>query len=423
MGAHEQTLLAILDIDREDGSRQRPGRLEGPRTSGLPTADVGDAHAQAIVARFSSVLRRIELPTPFLVVDGNLITEKLTAFQSAFPEAELLYAVKANPMPEVLSVVAEAGAGADVASEAEIRASLDAGFRPERMSFGNTVKHPAAVRFAHEVGIRRFTVDSIGELDKVARYAPGASVLVRLLIDTEGAQWPLSRKFGCDMEMAVGLLCGAPARGLRPSGVAFHVGSQQTDPSQWDGAVSLCAAIDGRLRADGLALEAINIGGGFPAQYSTPIPSIDAYADAIRRSLHRHFGRAVPHIMIEPGRALVAEAGLLETSVLLTSRKTHTDTHQWVYLDCGKFGGLAETMDEAIRYPLVAPRRGGASIPSILAGPTCDSADILYERTPYSLPSDLEAGDRVHIVSAGAYTLTYASVGFNGFAPLRAVFL
>ncbi|MBK7642114.1 MAG: type III PLP-dependent enzyme [Planctomycetes bacterium] len=372
-----------------------------------------------VPARLEHFLDRTSLPTPFLVVDRQLVAERLAAMLRVFEGAQLYYAVKANPLPQVLEVLARSGGGCDVASAAEVRLCLKAGIPGARISFGNTIKRPEDIAFAHAVGIARFAVDSAEELEKVARFAPGARVFVRLLVETVGAQWPLSRKFGCDASMALELLRSATALGLEPCGVSFHVGSQQTDPSQWEAPIALCADLDRQLRRDGLELGTINIGGGFPAQYTTPIPDISAYAAAIKSALRKHFGERMPALAIEPGRALVAEAGVIETSVLLVSRKSRGDAHQWVYLDCGKFGGLAETMDEAIRYPLVTPGRDASRVPSIVAGPTCDSADILYERTPYLLPGDLRAGDRVRILSAGAYTYTYASVGFNGLPPLR----
>lgn len=374
-------------------------------------------------ARLERFIRETREPTPFLVVDGRLVASRLARFRKTFPGAELLYAVKANPLPQVLALVAAAGAGGDVASAAEIRQCLAAGLPAERLSFGNTIKHRDDVAYARAVGVTRFAVDSLGELEKVARHAPGASVLVRLLVDTVGAQWPLSRKFGCDVDMAVDLLRAAPRMGVRPYGVAFHVGSQQTDPTQWDVPLAMCAAIETRLRRVGQSLDAINLGGGLPAQYVSPVPPLEAYARAIQSSLRRHFGARTPHLIIEPGRALVAEAGVIVTSVLLVARKSRADAHQWAFLDCGKFGGLPETADEAIRYPIIGPRRQREEVPTILAGPTCDSADILYERVPYRLAADLREGDRLQIHSAGAYTFSYASVSFNGFGPLRTVVL
>jgi ornithine decarboxylase len=371
----------------------------------------------------SSFLERCALSTPFLVVDGAVVSQKLSDLRLALPDAEMFYAVKANPLPGVLALVANAGVGCDVAGAAEIRLCLEAGIPSSRLSFGNTIKRPADIAYAHRSGIETFAVDSEEELQKVARFAPGANVFVRLLTDSTGAEWPLSRKFGCDMEMAVALLQAAPRLGLRPHGVSFHVGSQQTDPNQWDAPIAACAVIFRRLQRHGVELRALNLGGGFPARYSRAVPPIAAYAAAIRRSLRTHFGSSVPQLVIEPGRYLVGEAGVIQTEVLLVARKSRRDGHRWVYIDCGKFGGLAETMDEAIRYPVVVPHCHARLAPAVLAGPTCDSADILYERVPVELPEDLRDGDRMQILATGAYTFTYASVGFNGIPPLQTVFL
>jgi ornithine decarboxylase len=164
----------------------------------------------------------------------------------------------------------------------------------------------------------------------------------------------------------------------------------------------------------------LNIGGGFPAFYGDKIDAPDDYANAVMALIHRHFGE-VPQIMAEPGRGLVAEAGAIAAEVLLVSRKHDNDLHRWVYLDIGMFSGLAEAMGEAIRYRITTDRDHEATGSCILAGPSCDSADVLYERQPYQLPLGLKAGDRVVIHSCGAYTSTYASVGFNGIPPLDVV--
>jgi ornithine decarboxylase len=166
-------------------------------------------------------------------------------------------------------------------------------------------------------------------------------------------------------------------------------------------------------------LSLINLGGGMPARYREGVPPVEAYATAINESLIRHFGAVLPRVIVEPGRSMVGDAGVLQSEVVLVSRKAEGDEKRWVYLDVGKFNGLAETMDEAIRYKIETSRDGGETGPVVLAGPSCDSADILYEKNAYHLPLDLRAGDTVSILSAGAYTSTYASVGFNGFAPLQ----
>jgi ornithine decarboxylase len=164
----------------------------------------------------------------------------------------------------------------------------------------------------------------------------------------------------------------------------------------------------------------VNLGGGFPTRYLKDVPGADAYGQAIFGALRRHFGNRLPETIIEPGRGMVGDAGAIKAEVVLISRKSDADPTRWVYLDIGKFGGLAETMDEAIRYPILTPRDGDIVEPCVLAGPTCDSADVLYEKTPYPLPVSLQIGDEVLIGATGAYTTTYASNGFNGFAPLPA---
>jgi ornithine decarboxylase len=283
------------------------------------------------------------------------------------------------------------------------------------------VKKVSAIAEAHAAGIDLLACDSSAELEKMAVHAPGARVGVRLQTHGQGAEWPLSRKFGCDPAMAFDLLVRARNLGLVPYGLSFHVGSQQTDPGQWDAPIAQAAELFRRMRSEGIRLHVLNLGGGFPGQYAGCVPPIEAYGSAIARSLARHFARHGPEIIVEPGRYLVADAGIIETEVVLVAQKSYGDDTRWVYLDCGKFGGLAETMDEAIKYRLRTPGRCGRPTPVVLAGPTCDSADILYERCPCLLPADLREGDRVQILSAGAYTSTYASVGFNGFAPLPVV--
>jgi len=163
----------------------------------------------------------------------------------------------------------------------------------------------------------------------------------------------------------------------------------------------------------------VNLGGGFPTKYLKEVPTVRSYGRSIFRALRKHFGNRIPDTIIEPGRGMVGNAGMIETEVVLVSRKSEGEGARWVYLDIGKFGGLAETMDESIRYPIRTPRDGDPVGPCILAGPTCDSADVMYEKTPYPLPVSLEIGDKVLIEGTGAYTATSASVAFNGFAPLK----
>ncbi|MFG2006142.1 type III PLP-dependent enzyme [Spirillospora sp. NPDC048911] len=369
--------------------------------------------------RLRDFLDSKNLETPYLVTDPAIAADRYHRIRSAFPKAHLFYAVKANPEPVLLRALAELGGSFDVASPQEIDMCLGAGIPASALCYGSTIKKPTDICHAYDHGIRLFAFDSVGELRKLAMYAPGASVFCRLLVDNTGAQWPLGRKFGCPPEMAVELLDDARQSGLTAVGVSFHVGSQQLDPSSWDRGIQLAAKTFYESARNGLHLELLNLGGGFPARYTRAVPSIDYYANRIQRSLRLHFGDAMPTVMLEPGRYISAEAGVIRSQVVLVTRRTPADDRRWVYLDIGRFGGLPETEGEAIRYPLVTRHDGCPAGPVILAGPTCDSADVLYDKAGYALPLALREGDHVDIISAGAYTATYSSSGFNGFPPLK----
>jgi ornithine decarboxylase len=358
------------------------------------------------------------LSTPYLVIDLQDIGNNYQTLVAELPDTQIYYAVKANPAPQILKLLVNLGSRFDAASIPEIQACLNAGAQPQQISFGNTIKKAADIATAYSLGIRLFAFDSLQELEKLAEYAPGSQVYCRLLMECTGAEWPLSRKFGCEIDMARDLLICSVRLGLQPYGLSFHVGSQQLDVTQWDLAIGITASLFRDLAAVGIELKMLNLGGGFPAHYLTPVPQTAVYAAAIKAALIRHFGIDRPIIMIEPGRSLVANAGVINTEVVLISQKSYTEDRRWVFLDIGKFGGLAETMDEAIKYRLRTPWDGMPTGAVVLAGPTCDSADILYDRSDYHLPLNLQAGDKVQILSAGAYTSTYASIGFNGFEPL-----
>jgi ornithine decarboxylase len=371
-------------------------------------------------ARILDFLRDRRPEGPCLVIDLEVVRDNYLNFARTMPDTRIFYAVKANPAPEILALLAELGSSFDTASVPEIEMALAAGATPDRISFGNTIKKERDIARAHRLGVTLFAVDSVEEVEKISRAAPGARVFCRILTDGEGAEWPLSRKFGCDPEMAIDVLARADGLGLKAYGISFHVGSQQTRLEAWDFALAQSAAIFRILADRGINLQMVNLGGGFPARYLKAVPATGVYANAIQGALARHFGNAIPETIIEPGRGLVGNAGVIKAEVVLVSKKHASDKLRWVYLDIGKFGGLAETMEEAIRYPIVTPRDGGATGPCVVAGPTCDSADVLYERTPYELPLSLTVGDEVLIDAAGAYTTTYSSVAFNGFAPLQA---
>jgi ornithine decarboxylase len=367
--------------------------------------------------------RHPDAPTPYLVVDLDVIRRQYVSLTAALPGTDVFYAVKANPAPEVISLLIALGSNFDVASRGEIELCLGLGADPARLSYGNTVKKERDIAAAYRRGVRLFTVDSQPELEKVLRTVTSGTVFVRIVTDGAGADWPLSRKFGCTVSEAGPMLLQAARAGLQTA-VSFHVGSQQRNPQAWDRPLSQVAELAQRLAAAGHELAAVNLGGGLPSKHVDPTAEIESYGAAIAGSVATSLGsRFSGRMLVEPGRYLVGDAGVIRTEVIQIVRRASDPDLRWVFLDVGMFNGLTETLDEAIRYRIEAPGHGPAAGPVVLAGPSCDSADVLYETYQYQLPLDLQVGEHLEILGTGAYTCSYSSVGFNGFPPLTSYFL
>lgn len=356
-------------------------------------------------------------PTPLLILDRTLLRQSYRRIAASLPGAEVYYAVKANPHPGVLEALAREGCGFEVSSRPELEAVLRLGVTIDRVISSNPVKRPDYIRRAFELGLDRFAFDSEPELDKLARWAPGSRVYVRLTVDNSGSEWPLSDKYGVPPERAVELLLAAPRAGLRPYGLTFHVGSQCRDAESWVRAIRTCHEIHRELAAQGQPLQMLSVGGGQPVHHLRPVPTPEAIGRRITETVAELFGPEAPLITVEPGRALVGGAGTLVTSVIGQARRG-ADTSKagsrgdpWVYLDAGVFNAMMETI-EGFRYELRTEREGPRR-PVTVAGPSCDSVDTLFTVEP--LP-EVEVGDRVYVMNAGAYTLSYAS-SFNGFEP------
>jgi ornithine decarboxylase len=358
--------------------------------------------------------------TPFVVIDNRIVKKHYEEIVNAFPTAKIYFAVKANPDNKILALLRDQGSNFDVASIYELDKILALNVGPERCSYGNTIKKRKDVAYFYKKGVRLFATDSEADVRNLAEAAPGSKIYVRIL--TEGsstADWPLSRKFGCQVEMALELLELAKELGLVPHGLSFHVGSQQRDIGAWDAAIGKVKTIFGRAQKElGINLKMINMGGGFPAHYLSRAHDIEIYAESIKRFLEEDFGEELPEIILEPGRSLCANAGILVSEVVLVSRKSRTAMHRWIYTDVGMFSGLIETLGESIKYPIYTERKGALE-EAVIAGPTCDSMDILYEDYKYGLPENLAIGDRLYWFSTGAYTTSYSAVEFNGFPPLK----
>ena len=330
--------------------------------------------------------------------------------------------MKCNPALELLAAFDQLGSSFEVASWAELQMLQKLGVDPERVLYSNTVKPAAHIAESFSAGLWRYAFDSEGELYKLAQHAPGAAVYVRLRVDDSTSLFPLSRKFGAEAQEARALMLLARSLGLRPYGVTFHVGSQCTTTTAWRQAIAAVGRLLSRLSGDGITLEMLNLGGGFPARYVEDVPSVDQIANTIESALHELLPYRPELLAVEPGRFLVAESAVLVGGVL--GREVRAGEN-WAYLDVGAYNGLMETQQTVNqwRYPLWSSRPDHAAadqVPFTVTGPSCDSSDTTFFGV--HLPATLDAGDRLYIGSAGAYTLSYAS-NFNGFPPPSPVFI
>ena len=354
------------------------------------------------------------LETPFLVIDTSYVKENYNKLKSSISNTEIFYAVKANSHPSILETLRDIGSSFDVASKGEIVKLMDIGVSTDRMSFGNTIKKEKDIKFAWENGVEYFAVDAEMEVDKIARNAPGAKVYGRLAMSSNDAEWPLSGKFGTDVDHLINILKYAKSKGLVPYGVSFHVGSQSYNKYKWKEAILTASEVFDKLYKEGINLKMINLGGGIPVQHTKPIPSVEEIGDVINNAINEYLGWVNGlRIIVEPGRSMVGNAGITVSRVILKSIK---GTQLWVYLDAGVFHGLMETI-ENFRYEVIVDgKENGEKITMTLAGPTCDSVDTIYDEI--ELPINIDYGDIVYFINTGAYTNEYATY-FNGIEPVK----
>ncbi|GAA0797399.1 type III PLP-dependent enzyme [Spirilliplanes yamanashiensis] len=367
-------------------------------------------------------LALIDVPTPYLVTDLDTLVSRYTRFSAALPGVSTFYAMKCNSTAEIVQTLHRHGAGFEVASIGELNALQALGVDPAEALYSNPIKPPAHVAAAHAAGLWRFGFDSPGELRKIAEYAPGSAVYLRLRVDDSTSVFPLSRKFGAELSGAYDLMLLARRLGLRPYGVTFHVGSQCANPSAWRQAIAAAGTLMRRLATAGIRLSMLNLGGGFPARYVSPVPSIEDIAGVIVGALDELLPYRPEVLAAEPGRHLVAETAVMATTVL--GREVRAGEN-WLYVDVGAYNGLMETQQTVSgwRFPLWTSLPHHADepcVPFTVTGPSCDSSDTMFYGV--SLPDSLEVGDKLYIGSAGAYTLSYASA-FNGFAPPTPLFV
>ncbi len=368
-------------------------------------------HAQ-IVSK-STLFKTLEyvdkenVETPFLLLDKEKVREKTSTIGRNIRNAKVFYAVKANPDPELSRFVSDQGTGFEISSEGELAMLASIGVRAERIISSNPVKSIKFLQKAHAYGINHFAYDSPDEVEKIARWAPASNVYVRLSVPNEGSQWPLSRKFGRELDEAAELLSEAQKRGLNPVGITFHVGSQCTNLYNWNIALDKAKILWDIAQKEGRRLRILNIGGGYPINYTKSVLNIDTIEKNINRLICDKFPEDV-EIHIEPGRAVVGDAGILVTKVIGKARRRDED---WLYIDVGVFNGLMESLG-GIQYTYLTESSGKSSRHWTIAGPSCDSFDVIDRNVRLPEP---DIGNLLLILSGGAYTVSYASE-FNGFS-------
>ncbi|GAA2850072.1 ornithine decarboxylase [Actinoplanes cyaneus] len=351
--------------------------------------------------------------TDRIVYDLTGVESQYRRLRAELPGADVRFAMKACPVDDVLTTLADLGAGFDAASPGEIRQALRTGVRPRRVHYGNTVKSDDDIAAAYRLGITTYATDCVEDVEAIARHAPGSRVFCRVTTTGTGAVWGLTGKCGSDDP--VGVLDRARALGLRPAGLSLHVGSQQMTVRGWQWAFDSLAGLLPRLREKGIRLAFVNLGGGLPAAgypgLTPPTGEIFATIRAGMRRLRALAGELA--FIVEPGRYLVADHGVIRATVArFTIRR-----QAWLYLSRGRFNGLFE--GDQLRYRMEFPgHEDGPVVPAVVAGPSCDSDDVLGGGVPVPVPAGLTSGDPVWIHSAGAYATSYTTVGFNGFDPL-----
>jgi ornithine decarboxylase len=362
--------------------------------------------------RMDTLLRDPNTTTPSLILDFSIVQNTYNHFLDSFPGGQVFYAMKANANPQIVRLVVENGGSLEIASLAELERALDAGATGERIICSNPIKNPVFLQRMHEENVYAVVVDSTYELEKVALYMPGCRVYARLAVDNHGSVLPLAGKFGVNGDEAMSLLNEARDLGLNPIGLSFHVGSQCLRVSNWVSAIRTCGEIWRQATENGHEFYLLDIGGGFPAgHYHDPnIPSLDEIGIAVMQAIHDHIPHPNPMLVMEPGRGLVGESGILVATVVGKARR---GMDEWLYLDAGVFNGLMETYEG---FPPVAHHLSSdvierSKMSYTLAGPSCDSCDVIARG--YQLP-ETHIGDRLVFYDAGAYTNEYA-VAFNGF--------
>lgn len=356
--------------------------------------------------------------TPCLIMDLSIVEQNYYKLYDNVNNTQIFYAVKANPHPEIIKTLVILGSSFDVASIGELNLVLSLGADPGKVSFGNTIKKAKDIAYAYEKGVRLFVADEFSEVERIAKNAPKSKVFIRLQMSESDSDWPLTKKFGTNMQKSKEMLVLSRDLGLEPYGLSFHVGSQCYDMYIWKSALLNVMAIFDELKdEEGIVLKFINTGGGIPIQHTREIPEIEDIAEIINDTIADFFDDYEDLIVaLEPGRSMVGNAGILATELIMRSDRERCE---WLYIDAGVYHGLMETVQD-FRYEIEIPGRTGEEELFTLSGPTCDSIDTMYD--DIFLPNDIQEEDIFYVINAGAYTTGYAS-NFNGIEPPKTYFV
>ena len=349
--------------------------------------------------------------TPTLFLSAGRLRENYRTLRSALPGVDLYYAVKANPLPEVVAILQQEGSFFDIASCGEIEVVRSRGIDGARCIHTNPIKRDSDIRAALDFGIDTFVVDNPSELAKFGPYRDAARLLIRLSIQNPQCLVNLSHKFGVRPDRAMELIREARDRGLAVEGIAFHCGSQNENVLKYIEALDYCRDICRMAAVEGCALNTIDIGGGFPVDYVNPVAPVAQFCRPINEYLERYF--ATYRVIAEPGRAVCGSALTLATRVIGTSIR---EGIRWYYIDDGLYGSFSGKVFDHADYPMYVPRSGQRHT-STIAGPTCDSIDVPYENI--ALP-ELKVGDVLLFGTMGAYTNATAT-RFNALPPAKVV--
>ena len=344
--------------------------------------------------------------SPLFVIDAERIRRQYRALAAALPGVDLHYALKPLPIAAVITTLQREGAFFDLATNGEVDLVRRLGIPPDRCIHTHPIKRDRDIRTALAYGVTRFVVDNPDELRKFVKFRNRSSLLIRISFRSPDARSDLSRKFGCEPEAVPDLLRLAADLRLQIDGFSFHVGSQASGPAMFAQAISRCRDLMDAASQVGHSPSILDIGGGFPVDYLQQSMPIEDFCAPIRAALHGL--PASVRVIAEPGRYIAAPAAICVASVMGRALR---DGRWWYYIDDGLYGTYSGQVFDHAKYPVEALVADGTRYPSVLAGPTCDSIDVVDEAL--ELPK-LDMGDLVVGRSMGAYTWASASE-FNFF--------